>query len=103
MRRQYDRVKLHLTVMNSLFRRKEPSSTTDNSCFYDPAIENSKKDEDRTARETIDARDLLRTFKERRFAYTELNEIHLSQLKSGRRTEENYYYPSVVVRFSSCG
>lgn len=99
MRREYDRVKLHLTVMNSLFRKKEGFN---NPNSLEP-MENFETKKEVGKRETIEARDILKAFEFRYFAETQINEIHLSQIKAGRRTEENYYYPSTVVRLSSCG
>ena len=99
MRREYDRVKLHLTVMNSRFGKKE-SFKNSNSL---EAMEDFETKKEVGKPETIDARDILKEFEFRYFAETKINEIHLSQLKAGRRTEDNYYYPSTVVSLSSCG
>ena len=99
MRREYDRVKLHLTVMNSRYGKKE-SFKNSNSLG---TMEDFETKKEVGKRETIDARDILKEFEFRYFAETKINEIHLSQLKAGRKAEDNYYYPSTVVSLSSCG
>ena len=104
MRRQYDRVKLHVTVMNSLFRKNDPAEDCDNMNFRNPVMDNNEESyKGKKIRETIDARDILNEYGSRHFCTIEFKEIHLSQLKAGRRTEENYYWPSAVVSISSCG
>ena len=102
MRREYSRVKLHLTVMNSIFRKTEKVAQNGGTDFQEPILD-PKSERSVGSRETMDAREILETFGTRDFCVTDITEMHLSQLKAGRRTEENYYYPSTVVRFSSCG
>ena len=106
MRREYDRVKLHLTVMNSLFRKKDASDGNENS-LEDPLATYDRRQNGPSSRlssrETIDAREVLKLFQNRHFAQTEINELHLSQMKAGRRTKENYYFPSAIVQLTDCG
>lgn len=64
-KKQYDRVKLHATVMNSLMRQ-DPSGSTE------PGREQSKD------RESFDARNILKLFGDYEFGIYDLNEIHLS-------------------------
>ena len=85
MRRQYDRVKLHVTVMNTKFKRtfqEQNEKSTQNSASDE---NNLKKDAGSTTREKIDAREILNRFGDRHFSTTHINEMHLSQLKTGRR------------------
>ena len=102
MIREYDHVKLHITVMNSIFRKRE--TIEQNSCndFQDPIFD-LKSERAVGTRESIDASEILKKFGTRHFCTTNIKEMHLSQLRSGRRNEDNYYYPSAVVRFSTCG
>ena len=110
MRRQYDRVKLHVTVMNTKFKRtfqEQNEKSTQNSASDE---NNLKKDAGSTTREKIDAREILNRFGDRHFSTTHINEMHLSQLKTGRRartgksiSDENYYAASTIVQLSSCG
>jgi len=110
MRRQYDRVKLHVTVMNTKFKRsfqEQNEKSTQNSASDE---NNLKKDAGSTTREKIDAREILNRFGDRHFSTTHINEMHLSQLKTGRRartgksmSDENYYAASTIVHLSSCG
>ena len=80
MPRQFDRVKLHMTVLNTLFRKDEEFS------------------EEEKGRETLDARQILEVFGDKSFATVTLKEVHLSQRRAGKRTKENYYFPSTIVK-----
>ena len=80
MPRQFDRVKLHMTVLNTLFRKDEEFS------------------EEEKGRETLDARQILEVFGDKSFASVTLKEVHLSQRRAGKRTKENYYFPSTIVK-----
>ena len=102
MRREYDRVKLHITVMNSIFKKRETNEQNNGNNFQDP-ISDLKSEKAVRTRESIDATEILEKFGTRNFCTTDIKEMHLSQLKAGRRNEDNYYYPSTVVRFSTCG
>jgi len=88
MKREYDRIKFHVTLMNTLFR-KDKNDVGD------------KNDPDN--RESFDARTILNLFSERRFSDVEISEIHLSQRRAGRRSAEGYYLPSHILKITSCG
>lgn len=66
-KKQYDRVKLHATVMNSLRR-------------IDQSIENEfdEKKEEKSQRESFDCRNILKLYGDFDFGVYTLNEIHLS-------------------------
>lgn len=88
MARQYDRVKLHVTLMNTKFRNEDE---------YD-------EDGVRPKRETLDSRPVLEKFENRKFAKVTVNSIHLSQRRAGsRRTMDGYYMCSSKVQIGSCG
>ncbi|XP_028826698.1 activating signal cointegrator 1 complex subunit 1 [Denticeps clupeoides] len=87
MIREWDRVKLHGTIMNTLFR-KDPSAE-DKGGSGKP---NSKD------REAFDARNVLQEFSEYHFGEFEMNCVQLSQRYS---TEPSGYYTSACqVTFS---
>ena len=88
--RQYDRVKLHLTLMNTLFRKEDTGGIADNE------VGSSKRDR-RPPRESLDARKILEIFGERKFCTLPLTEVHLSQRRS-KKTEEGYYWPTAVMK-----
>ena len=89
MRREYDRVKLHLTLMNTLFRKEqEDLGNTDNDKGQE--------------RESFDCRPVLEGWSNLKLGEVKVEEIHLSQRRAGRRTAEGYYLPSSVVRITSC-
>lgn len=69
MQREYDRVKLHATVMNTLFR-KDSSGTDERRNF---SGKGSK------ARESFDATNVLKKFGNYRFGEFQVSSIHLSQ------------------------
>ena len=101
MVKQYDRVKLHLTLINSLFRK-------DDAGICDNEIGQKKRDgrrgEDRPLiRESLDAQPILELHGSRMFCETSISEIHLSQRRAGRKTEKGYYWPSTVLNIQSCG
>lgn len=83
MPRQFDRVKLHMTVLNTIFRKED-------SDFQEEKSEQQQ-------RETLDARSLLKHYGDFHFGSMDLKEIHLSQRRVGKRSKENYYFPSAVV------
>ncbi|XP_033840258.1 activating signal cointegrator 1 complex subunit 1 [Periophthalmus magnuspinnatus] len=84
MVREWDRVKLHGTVMNTLFRR---DSTAEGSGRKTP-----------TSREAFDARHVLKTFGAFTFGDLELNSVLLSQRYSSDCT--GYYSTAGQVSFS---
>lgn len=65
LRKQYDRVKLHVTLMNSLFRKNKQSSSSD-------------KPPSRKIRESFDASYILDKYKNYNFGETDLSKLHLS-------------------------
>ena len=82
MPKQFHRVKLHMTVLNTLFRKDEEFS------------------EEKT-RETLDSRPILELFGDKTFGTNvTLKEVHLSQRRAGKRTKENYYFPSTIVKLN---
>merc|ERR1711862_796792 len=83
MPRQFDRVKLHMTVLNTIFRKE------------DSDIQEQK--DEQSQRETLDARSILQLFGDFTFGSMDLAEIHLSQRRAGKRSKENYYFPSAIV------
>ena len=84
--RQYDRVKLHVTVLNSLYRNKMEDEFQGYKADAGPRIK-------------MDARALLSELGNYDFGTTvPVKEFHLSQRRAGKRTEENYYFPSTVVK-----
>ena len=93
--RQYDRVKLHLTLINSLFRQEDAGISENET---EPRS-GSKPD----SRETFDARPIFKKFADHHFGKVQVAEIHLSQRRSKKRGPENYYMPSAVVALNKCG
>jgi len=89
MRREYDRVKLHLTLMNTLFRKEQED------------LGNTVNDKGQE-RESFDCRPVLEGWSNLKLGEVKVEEIHLSQRRAGRRTAEGYYLPSSVVRITSC-
>ena len=81
MPKKFDRVKLHVTVLNTIFRKEDD-------------VEEAKNVK---TRETLDSRRILDNFGDFRFGSISLKEIHLSQRRAGKRTKENYYFPSAIV------
>ena len=87
MRREYDRVKLHLTLMNTLFRKEQ----------------GGLGDHDKgQVRESFDCRPVLEGWSDLNLGEVKVEDIHLSQRRAGRRTAEGYYLPSTVVSITSC-
>jgi len=73
MRREYDRVKLHLTLMNTIFR-KDQGDLGDNNMGQ--------------CRESFDCRPVLEGWNKLSLGEVKVEEIHLSQRRAGRRTAE---------------
>jgi len=84
MAKQFTRVKLHMTVLNTKFLNK-----------LEDEFEGYKEG---AQREMMDGRSILQEFANHDFGQVQVNEIHLSQRRAGRRTEENYYFPSHVMK-----
>lgn len=72
-RKQYDRVKLHVTLMNSSFRKPEEKQ------------------------ESFDAVDILKNFKDYYFGSVDFKNIHLSIRFTGR---DEYYEAAIVLNIS---
>eukprot|EP00094_Tigriopus_californicus_P002894 TCALIF_02791-PA protein Name:"Similar to Ascc1 Activating signal cointegrator 1 complex subunit 1 (Mus musculus)" AED:0.18 eAED:0.18 QI:0/0.33/0.14/0.57/1/1/7/0/1037 len=85
MSRKYDQVKIHMTIMNSSYR------SNDHVEFMDKNQDSSRD------QQSFDARPIMKKYGDNFFAHVKVNEIHLSQLRSERRTSDNYYMPSVVI------
>ena len=88
MKMEYDRVKLHATLLNTLFRKDEG----------DLGDKHLTK-----ARESFDARQILETWGDYSLGKVQFQELHLSQRRAGRRTNAGYYLPSSVVQLGQCG
>jgi len=88
MKRDYDRIKFHVTLMNTLFRKDK----NDVGDANEPGN-----------RESFDARTILNLYSDRRFTDVEISEIHLSQRRAGRRSAEGYYLPSTILSITTCG
>ncbi|XP_072439628.1 activating signal cointegrator 1 complex subunit 1 [Chiloscyllium punctatum] len=82
MEKEWDRVKLHATLMNTLFRR-------------DPTVEGRTSGalgkQNMRERESFDARNMLKKFENYHFGEVELNAVHVSQRFS---TESSGFYAS---------
>lgn len=87
MVREWDRVKLHGTVMNTLFR-KDTTAEESGSSGRQPV----------NAREAFDARNILKTFGAYHFGDMELNSVLLSQRYSSDCT--GYYSSAGSITFS---
>lgn len=83
MPRQFDRVKLHVTLLNTIFRK---------------GTEDLESNSSASGRETLDSRAIMQHFGDFHFGSMILEEIHLSQRRAGKRTKENYYFPSAIVK-----
>ncbi|KAI8772425.1 activating signal cointegrator 1 complex subunit 1-like [Biomphalaria glabrata] len=81
MKKEYDRVKLHVTVLNTLMR-KDPTG------IFDAARPGTK------FRESFDASGMLRTFKDFDFGPLCVDSIHLSQRHT---TSKSGYYESASI------
>ncbi|XP_043407461.1 activating signal cointegrator 1 complex subunit 1 isoform X3 [Chelonia mydas] len=80
MMKEWDRVKLHATIMNTLFR-KDPNVEEKNNATTGKS---SLKE-----RETFDGRNILKIFENFYFGELQLNSVHLSQRFS---TDSSGYY-----------
>ncbi|MBN3312232.1 ASCC1 protein, partial [Atractosteus spatula] len=89
MIKEWDRVKLHATVMNTLFR-KDPSAEDKGG----PAAGRQNMRD----RESFDARNILKKFGTYYFGEFDLNSVHISQRYS--TDGSGYYTSSGVVTFS---
>ncbi|XP_067828539.1 activating signal cointegrator 1 complex subunit 1 isoform X2 [Heptranchias perlo] len=89
MGQEWDRVKLHATLMNTLFRR-------------DPTVEDrnntSLGKQNLRERESFDARNVLKKCENYHFGEVELNTVHISQRFSA--DSSGFYSSSGVINFS---
>lgn len=90
MARKYDRVKIHMTIMKTTNRSND-------SVEYENNSPKESKDQ-----QSFDARPIIEKFSDRTLGQVRVNEIHLSQLRSERRTNDNYYWPSAVIPLQCC-
>ncbi|XP_074657827.1 activating signal cointegrator 1 complex subunit 1-like [Tubulanus polymorphus] len=81
VQREFDRLKLHATVMNTLFR-KDPSGAS--------SVRVEKK-----PRESFDASNVLRLFGDYDFNMLKIGEVHLSERYS--TGDDGYYKPAAKV------
>jgi len=88
MKKEYEKVKLHLTLLNTIFR-KDQGDLSESFAGQ--------------ARESFDCRPLLEGWGDIFLGEVDLDEIHLSQRRAGRRTNEGYYLPSSIVNINKCG
>ncbi|XP_065263514.1 activating signal cointegrator 1 complex subunit 1 isoform X3 [Emys orbicularis] len=89
MMKEWDRVKLHATIMNTVFRKdtnleEQNNATTGKSSFKE--------------RETFDGRNILKNFENFYFGELQLNSVHLSQRFS--TDSSGYYAKSGQLTFS---
>ena len=109
-RQQHERVKLHLTVINTAFRRDvvnhgaedrddgleddlADAETNKTSSAPKPVRTGSKQ------RMAMDARPVMERFRDFSFELSGefVREIHLSQRRTEKRTEGGYYWPTSVL------
>ena len=90
MTQQYDRVKIHATVMNTLFRR-------DNSGTDAPMLRGSDQDRRpvRKDRESFDAQRIFKSFGDYEFGDHSIAEVHLSTRYS--TGPDGYYLPAAKL------
>lgn len=89
MRREDESVKLHLTLLNTLFRRDQEEDLVVKAVGR--------------PRESFDCRPVLEGWGSLTLGRVEVGEIHLSQRRAGRRTAEGYYLPSAIMVIGGCG
>lgn len=87
MPKQFDSVKLHITLMNSLFRREELDS------------DSAKDQNQRKVRESFDASSILRKFQDYNFGEIVVRSIDLSRRYS---TASNGYYEATATIKLNC-
>jgi len=84
MKQEYDRVKLHCTLINSLFRKEDEGESEGGS---------------EGERKTFDAKPLLENWGQLCLGQVSVNEVHLSVRRAGRKTvKTGYYMPSHIVK-----
>jgi len=86
MKQEYDRVKLHCTLLNSLFRKEEEES--------EGGLEGERR--------AFDAKPLLEGWGQLGLGQVSVSEVHLSVRRAGKRTAKTgYYMPSHIVRLKN--
>lgn len=86
MNRQYDHVKLHVTMINSLFRDNNP----------DVPGNSERQTNTQKTRQTFDARQILKKYAQYDFGKQRLKDIHLSRRYTTGR--DGFYDPTSVVK-----
>lgn len=86
---KHEAVKLHVTLMNSLFADNDDATEKDEA--------QDLRDGDRSQRKTFDASKILKNFKDFHFGSFEVHEIHLSQRYS--KGSNGYYESTGVLKF----
>ncbi|XP_041032320.1 activating signal cointegrator 1 complex subunit 1 [Carcharodon carcharias] len=89
MEKEWDKVKLHATLMNTLFRR---DPTVEGRTSATPGKQNLRE------RESFDARNVLKKCENYRFGDVELNAVHISQRFS--TDSSGFYSSSGAINFS---
>ena len=106
MKKEYDRVKLHVTLLNTLFRRDAGDLGDRNLtkvCIFFCAKQCHRFEATLfQERESFDAREILETWSELSLGRVSMSELHLSQRRAGRRTAAGYYLPSAVLKVNTC-
>ncbi|XP_044742694.1 activating signal cointegrator 1 complex subunit 1 [Chrysoperla carnea] len=90
MFQKYDRVKLHVTLMNTLFRKDRDGLKYNTENEYDQRYYRE--------RETFDAQQILENFKDYDFGTKKFNEIHLS-IRKTTANRTGYYKSAYVQEF----
>ena len=105
MQRQYDRVKLHVTLINSLFRRtKQVQINQVHDTFSVPYHQQQQSSansgggsvQQLQKRETFDGQQILEKFAKYNFGKQSLREIHLSRRYT--TDTDGYFKPSNVLK-----
>ena len=107
MRKEYDRVKLHVTLLNTLFRKDEGDIGDRHLTKVQCNVVQLQCHRFETnflfqERESFDARDILETWGEVSLGRVTMSELHLSQRRAGRRTAAGYYLPSAILTVNTC-
>ncbi|XP_078055609.1 activating signal cointegrator 1 complex subunit 1 [Mustelus asterias] len=89
MEKEWDKVKLHATLMNTLFRR---DPTVEGRANATPGKQNLRE------RESFDARNVLKKYENYHFGEVELDSVHISQRFS--TDASGFYTSSGTINFS---
>ena len=81
--KQYEKVKLHVTVINTKYRREEEPSSTVSTLRL------------KQQRETFSAKDILSSYHDYNFGQANIDKIHLSI--SGAKKDSSGYYQSADI------